>query len=163
VSTSEALASLGRRYVFNERVLAAASEGFSDADWARPPGPHGGNSAHWLLAHLVRTRRELLRACGDELAREGWESGYGRGSRSVLHEATPPPAALAEEFARLGTRLGERLATLPREHADRPFLYPLPDGGRSLADGAHFLYFHESYHLGQIGLLRRIGGKAGFV
>jgi uncharacterized damage-inducible protein DinB len=163
MNTSDALAGLGRRYAFNERVLAAASEGFSDADWARAPGPHGGNCAHWLLAHLVRTRRELLRALGEEAAREAWEGGYGRGSASVLHAETPAPAALAGEFARQGARLAERLATLSPEHADRPFLYPLPDGGRSLADGAHFLYFHETYHLGQIGLLRRIAGKAGFI
>lgn len=163
MTTPSPLAALGARYVFNAQVLAATTGGFTDADWARAPGPHGGNCAHWLLAHLVRTRRELLRVLAEDVARGDWESAYGQGSRAALHPQTPPPDALAREFADLGARLAARLSALDPTHAGRPFPYPLPDGGGTVADGAHFLHFHEAYHLGQLGLLRRIAGKPGFI
>ena len=34
-------------------------------------------------------------------------------------------------------------------------------GGTTVADGVQFMHFHESYHIGQLGMLRRICGKAG--
>ena len=39
---------------------------------------------------------------------------------------------------------------------------PFPEGFRSLAGGAAFLFMHEAYHLGQIGLLRVAAGREGF-
>jgi uncharacterized damage-inducible protein DinB len=34
----------------------------------------------------------------------------------------------------------------------------MPDGSDTVAGVLHFLYFHETYHLGQLGLLRRMNG-----
>ena len=36
-----------------------------------------------------------------------------------------------------------------------------PDGSATVAGALGFLAWHESYHLGQLGLLRRLAGKPG--
>ena len=123
------LAQLCKRYLFNERLLAATTQGFSPEDWALPPGPHGGNCAHWLLAHVVATRRSLLRILGDESAVEDWEAAYAQGGVSTLHAATPAPSALHAEFARQGLLLAQRLGSLSVDQAAAAFPRPLPDGG----------------------------------
>jgi hypothetical protein len=38
-----------------------------------------------------------------------------------------------------------------------------PDGSSTLQGGAHFLHFHETYHIGQTALLRRLAGKPGAI
>jgi hypothetical protein len=38
-----------------------------------------------------------------------------------------------------------------------------PWGTKDLSGGMHFLHFHESYHLGQIGLIRRMAGRPGLI
>ena len=41
------------------------------------------------------------------------------------------------------------------------FRRKFPDGSATIAGGTHFLYLHETYHLGQLGLIRRQSGKSG--
>jgi hypothetical protein len=160
---STPLADLGRRFRFNERLLGMVSEGFTPAEWAAPPGEKGGNSSHWMLAHLVVQRRALARKLGGAAPAEPWEAAFKPGSKGALAPDTPAPAALLATFTALGELIGARLTALEPAAAAAPWGGRLPDGGTTVADGAHFLYFHETYHLGQIGLVRRILGRPGFI
>lgn len=155
------LEELAGRFVFNDGLLATVADGLAEADWAaRPPG--GGNSAHWILAHLCATRRLLLGKLGEVAPGGGWEERFGRGSEHGERVDAPAPAELLAEMRRLGPRLAERLRALSEAEAARPWGRAFPDGSDTLAGGASFLFFHEAYHLGQIGLLRRMRGKPGF-
>jgi hypothetical protein len=157
------LADLARRYRFNERLLGMVSEGLTPVEWAQAPGVKGGNSAHWILAHLVVQRRGLARKLGETAPAEPWEAAFKPGSNGTLAPDTPAPAALLGTFTALGDRIGARLTTLEPAAGEAPWGTTFPDGGTTVAAGAHFLYFHETYHLGQIGLVRRILGRPGFV
>ena len=157
------LADLARRYRFNERLLGMVSEGLTPAEWAQAPGAKGGNSAHWILAHLVVQRRGLARKLGESAPAEAWEAAFKPGSKGTLAPDTPAPAALLTTFTALGERIGARLSALDAAAADTPGGSTFPDGSTTVAGGAHFLYFHETYHLGQVGLVRRILGRPGFV
>src|SRR5262249_29431796 len=70
------------------------------------------------------------------------------------------PALLREAFLKNGALLRERLAALTAEQADAPHR-PAPDGAGTAGGAAHFLHLHQTYHLGQLGLLRRVGGRKG--
>jgi hypothetical protein len=67
---------------------------------------------------------------------------------------------LREAFLKAGERLRGHLESATQAQVDAPFR-EFPDGSRTVGGGVHFLHFHESYHLGQIGLLRRVTGKPG--
>ncbi len=155
------LASLARRFRFHETVLAATTAGFEARDWEALSGD-AGNPPHWILGHIVTSRRYLARKLGAALSAEPWEALFVQGSQPRESSAYPAPALLVADFAATGARLYERLQALDEREAARPFGASFPDGAETLGEGAEFLHFHEAYHLGQLGLARRLTGRPGF-
>ena len=153
------LQALAQRFAFNDGFLDKLTEGFTEADWLRRHGE--ANSAQWLLGHLTATRGEAARLIGATLAVEPWDPHFGLGSKPSAASDDVAPALLREAFRARGAALRERLATITPEQAALDFR-ELPFG-KDLSSGVHFLHFHESYHLGQIGLIRRMSGKPGLI
>ena len=154
-------ADLSHRFAFDERMLAVAVEGFTDAMWRARPAPGVGNSAHWVVAHLAATRRQLARRLGAALPTAAWEASVARGAPAgEVHGATP--AALVDDLRATGVEVRARLDALTPEAAAAPFGRTLPDGSTTVIDAARFVQLHEAYHLGQLGLLRRLQGLPGF-
>ena len=54
--------------------------------------------------------------------------------------------------------MSELFPNITDEAAAEPAAQPMPDGSDTVAGVLHFLHFHETYHLGQLGLLRRMNG-----
>jgi uncharacterized damage-inducible protein DinB len=158
--TAHPLARLADRYRFNDRFLDQLTADFEDDDWLHRAG--ASNHAQWLLGHLASTRRWALRELGKALEEQAWESHFGQGSRSTPQSDDIAPALLREAFVKNGEELREHMASLSAVQAVAPFR-EFPDGGRTVEDGMAFLHFHESYHLGQVGLLRRALGKPGLI
>src|SRR5262249_19040078 len=154
------LQSLADRFAFKAPFLDMLTEGFDDADWLRRGGP--GNHAQWLVGHLARSRRAALRAFGQPVEEQPWEQDFAMGQRPTPQSDDIAPAQLREAFFKNGAALRTFLEGLTPERAAES-CKALPDGSDTLAGAAHFLHFHETYHLGQIGLLRRISGKNGVV
>ena len=157
------LAALADRFRFNENVLGMTSEDFEEGDWAASAGPKGGNTAHWILGHVASTRRYLLRKLGGSCAEDEWEQDFGAGAKPGENSGYPAPGELVQDILASGEKLGARMAAMSDEECRTEWGAAFPDGGTTLGDGAHFLYFHECYHLGQLGLLRRINGRPGFI
>ena len=155
------LVPLAARFRFNESLLATTTDGFSPEDWARAP-EGGGNNAIWILGHLVASRRFLARRLGLSIPEETWEDGFSMGAKPADTSTYPSPETLVADLRSLGERIEQRCGELGPDQAEEPFGSAFPDGSNTVAGGAHFLYFHETYHLGQIGLLRRIHGHPGF-
>jgi len=154
------LHALADRFAFNDRFLDMLVEGFSEEDWLRRSGP--GNHSQWLLGHLASTRRSALRGFGQAAEEQPWEQHFAMGKAPTPQSDDIAPALLREAFLKNGESLRRWLAGLSEEQAAAPFR-PFPDGSKTVGGVAHFLHFHESYHLGQIGLLRRACGKKGVV
>ena len=102
----------------------------------------------------------LLRRLGEELPEESWENQFSIGSRV---EGSPGISAseLLDKFTLLGRLLVDRIESMGQENLDSPLEKPMPDGTDTVAGLVRFMCFHESYHLGQLGLLRRLNGKPG--
>jgi len=64
-------------------------------------------------------------------------------------------------FATVGGRIVERMRALGPDEAEAGCGREFPNGARTVAGAAHFLSFHESYHIGQIGMLARALGGPG--
>ncbi|MGQ0552734.1 MAG: DinB family protein [Planctomycetota bacterium] len=154
------LVALAERFHFNDRFLDQLTSDFADKDWLARHGE--ANHAQWLLGHLACTRRWALRELGAGVSAEPWEQHFGQGCRPSPLSDDIAPALLREALIKNGEKLRKFLVTRTPEQAEAPFM-PFPDGSRTMQAGAHFLHFHESYHLGQIGLLRRLQGKPGLI
>ena len=151
-------AELGAQYRFHGRMLALLVSDLAEAEWrARTLG----NSAQWVLAHLLTSKRGLLRALGERTTPEAFEAVSGRGGSPTAE--LPAGAELLAAWLAANETLAARLEALSLEAGARPAPRTLPDGGTTLIAMARFLQFHEAYHLGQLGLLRRLAGKPGAV
>jgi uncharacterized damage-inducible protein DinB len=130
------------------RVAMANLQGLSDEDARFQPQP-GGNSVHWLLRHVISTRDRLLPALGQQ---------------ALAPQDDAPLADLVAQFGESQERLVAGLKKLPatRLREKAPFS-PRQDPNETLATLLPLMPFHESYHIGQIGMVRRLLGKEGIL
>jgi hypothetical protein len=129
----------------------------------RPPA---GNCLNWVLGHIVIYRGTMLKIIDRRPVFEGEHAAlYQRGSHPDGSEHYLDLATLRgflsdahQEFIpALSALSDEELAGNVPEEFNRP-----PLAG-SISNALARLSFHESYHAGQIGLLRRIAGKDGAI
>lgn len=118
----------------------------------------GLNSIAFLVAHLVESRHFMVDALRAPLASQ---LPPALATARSIDEAgpLPPIAALVAAWERVSAHLAgivERLDTPVL--ADTAVRVPGSDG--TVLGALAFLVHHEAYHLGQIGLLRRLEGLA---
>ncbi|MHC4925108.1 MAG: DinB family protein [Planctomycetota bacterium] len=152
--------SLADKFAFNDRMMDMLTEGFALSDW-RHREEGGGNSAVWVLGHVTKVRMDLLRRLGEEIETATWEEKFDRGTPCVDASAYPPGEQMRDEFHAVGERLQAALKAVTPEKGAEPFGIDLPIGDADLAKGADWLHFHETYHLGNIGYIRRLRGMEG--
>jgi len=118
----------------------------------------GGNSINWVLGHMLNTRGALLELLGGEaLTGERHQSLYGRHSQNVgPGDDCESLEALRETWKATQTALLEKLAA-----ADDALLATMvpglfePESQEATGVQLASLVFHEAYHAGQIGVIRR--------
>ena len=156
---------LAQMYEISFGAIQRNLEDVSNEESLITPQP-GGNCLNWVLGHVVLYRGTVLKLVGLAPVLEGERADpYRRGShpdgsehyldlatlRGLLSDAhqqlMPALAAMSDE---------ELAKNVPEEFNRPPLAGPL---GKALAR----MNFHESYHAGQIGLLRRIAGKDGAI
>lgn len=142
-----------------------------DESVRQPAG--AGNTINWLVGHMLRTRKTWLTVLGDEgpltddaeLASALAAAPYGRGES--LPADDPEGVALALEtlhalFADTQPRLHAALRSLDDERLLEPAPFsPRRADDETLGGLCAGLAFHEAYHVGQTGILRRQLGHAG--
>ena len=163
-TTAAPLRRLAKRYSFDNHFLDMLIADFTPADWKHRDGE--GNNAQWLLGHLAATRRWAQRildpGSADAVPELPWETHFGRGSSTSPESDAMDATELKVAFVEAGVRLAALLKGFGPDDLARETAADLPYG-KSVDDVAHFLHFHEAYHFGQIGLLRRGAGKPGAV
>ena len=148
-----AVTSLAAILRLNTELLLNCLAGLDDAV-ATHRVTRGTNSIAFLVAHLTDSRHFMATLIGAPLSSPLTE--LLAGARSLDDLATLPSlATLIEEWERIAAHLAvqvERLDT-PALAAAIPQRFPGGDG--TLLGAIAFLVQHESYHLGQVALLRR--------
>jgi uncharacterized damage-inducible protein DinB len=159
--TAPALMPIWLIFKLNHGLMQKALDGLADHDaWHRPTEKN--NPMLWILGHVVSTRASMLGLLGERFE-TGWGDLFTRGS--ALRERTRYPSLLEIERMRteVGTRLRARLAALTPEDLARPATGPTFPGAKTLADQIAFFAFHESYHVGQLGYVRKALGHPSMV
>jgi uncharacterized damage-inducible protein DinB len=90
-----------------------------------------------------------------------WEKWFGRGTSPAGVPADLYPRVLVQAFHAAHQAMLGRWEAFTAEDGAKPFGRTLPDGSDTIGGGIRFLAWHEAYHLGQLGLLRRIAGRPG--
>ena len=156
---------LKTQFAYIHGVVEKNVAGLSQEDSLIRPQPEG-NCLNWVLGHLVASRNSTLRALGREtIWTDEQAEPYRRGSDALTDasDATPLDNLLAD-FRVSQEKLLAALDTLSAEEleAKAPFS-PSNNEKETLGSLLATIAFHEAYHSGQTGLLRRIAGKEGTI
>lgn len=148
---------------YNQSALCSNTEGLNHDESLRQPQP-AGNCLNWVVAHIVAGRNRWLEALGHQLLwGEAELAVYGRGPLTDPSKALPWQRLLAD-FEELQGPLAAGMQALSEEELAKPAAYSPGNRSdetvRSLLAG---FCFHEAYHVGQTGILRRLLGHPGTI
>jgi hypothetical protein len=143
-------------FALNTDLLLNCLDGISDADAQWRPAPDA-NHATFLTAHLIDTRHSLASLLGRGVANPVGEL-LGRARRLDDIGEFPALDELRSAWREVGAHLELVFRDLWEDDVARgtPQRHPGSDG--TVLGGIAFLAQHESYHLGQVALLRRLRG-----
>jgi len=155
-----------RQALYTSATFLANLKDITDAEALQQPDT-GGNSLNWVAGHVVLYRITHLGMLGGE-------SPVSREKYARYQRQSEPVTAEGEGVLALGEMIEDWVAlrqpffTAIRA-ADTPILEkaaafsPLNDPEETVGSLAAGLLFHESYHIGQLGILRRLVGKDGAI
>lgn len=147
---------------YNLGALKMNLEGVSHEESLVQPQP-AGNCLNWIVGHILTNRAGMLGLLGkDPVWNEEEAKPYQRGSEPL----TDPALAknLDDLVAMLETSQESVLAGLA-EISVEGLQAPAPSGkeGETVETGLAALVFHEAYHVGETGILRRLLGHEGAI
>ena len=155
------------------RDLAAAThkivfrnlEGVTHEESLAQPQP-AGNCLNWVLGHLVNVYDGVLPLLGQKpVLGKNILARYERGTPPLRNpgEALPLPDLIAA-WDEASERVKVGLADLTPEKLDAPApASPRNDPNETVRSLLGLVCFHQAYHAGQLGILRRLAGKEGAI
>lgn len=118
----------------------------------------GGSTLNWVIGHIVATRDNMLQALDTETT---WDSERGRKYRSG---SSVPLGHEVDETSELLLELGRSQALLEAALGGATeALLAEPSGQDELSklEWLEFLAWHDTYHVGQTAVYRRLAGLTG--
>ncbi|MHB1865740.1 MAG: DinB family protein [Acidobacteriaceae bacterium] len=126
----------------------------------------GGNCLNWVVGHLVFVYDQVLPMLGQApVLGTGTLKRYGRGTPQLQNTAEAIDLQeLMTAWDEAAKRVEAGLETLTAEALDKPASFsPNNDSKETVRSLLSKIFFHQAYHAGQTGLLRRIAGKEGAI
>ena len=136
-------------YQMQQGFFSKALDGISTEDSLRRVSDHTNHIA-WLTGHIVSCRYMLAGMLGLEES-EPYPDLFG-GLKGIGNDLYPSISDLQKEMPYISEKLVEKLGDMADEELNAP-----AHGGR-LIDIILFFVYHEAYHIGQIGILRKNWG-----
>ena len=140
----------------NTRLLLNCLDGLTD-ETAQVRHGAGVNSAAFIAAHVTDSRFFLLRTLGG--SRENPLSAFLDKAKTI-DEITELPSldAIRDAWSGVSADIDDTLATATAEALDLPIDARFPGVDRTRLGALTFLVQHDSYHVGQLALLRKPAG-----
>lgn len=120
--------------------------------------PFRSNCFNWVLGHMLVSRDRVLRLLAQEAVLTD--------EQTVLYESESAPivdASRAAPFEKLLSAVSESQARIEsglQNATDDKLSAPVSEeNGQTVADRISGLHWHETYHLGQLEILRQAAGK----
>jgi hypothetical protein len=146
-------------YTLSDQTLERLVGDFSVADWQARDAV--GHTPRWITGHLATYRLRLVEMMGLPAMTAPWAAAFGRGTSDADVPADLDLRLVVQTFHEAQQRMATRWEGLGAEDFSKPMGRTLPDGSDTIGGAIRFLAWHETYHLGQLGMLRRLAGKSG--
>ena len=153
------LETTAKAYAVGSSFLDRLVGDFTEAEWGyRDPA---GHDPRWLVGHITTYRVRVAQLMGADLPSAPWEGCFGRGKSSADVPADLDIQAVLAAFKASSAAIAGGWDALSPEKLAEPFGRKLPNGTDDVRGAIQFFNWHEAYHLGQLGLLRRLAGRPG--
>jgi uncharacterized damage-inducible protein DinB len=154
---------LAQIYEFSYGAVKRNLDDLSHEDSVLSPEP-AGNCINWVLGHMVTGRGLVLMLAGAEPAvlTDDEAACYRRGSAALREGGKAVDLTrLKTAFEETQQRMIPALQALSEEtlSAEVPEQFRRPPLVGTVGQALTKLSYHEGYHNGQIGILRRMAGK----
>jgi hypothetical protein len=155
----EELVATAQSFALGDLFLGSLVGDFTEADWqVRDPAGHG---PRWIVGHLAATRLRAMVLAGLPEQAPEWAPWFKMGTSPAEVPADLDPRLLVASFHASQEALAAHWDAVGATDLARPLGRTLPGGADTVGGALRFLAWHEAYHLGQLGLLRRLAGKPG--
>lgn len=144
--------SLGDIFAFNATLVHLGLEDMTDehARWRMRDGE--GSSILFLVGHMLSSRVVVLNTLGHETDNP-YKERFGSTFRPLADDDEISVAELARQWDEIAEKLAAALGQISEDQALAPVEgYPIPD--QTVRGALMFRAWHESYHTGQLGLMR---------
>jgi hypothetical protein len=146
----------------NDSLAERSFQGVAEGDEWKRPTPQS-NPMLWIFGHMVQTRVALLKLLGGELD-TGWGDVFARGAALEGDAARYPDRDAVRDMAHaLNAQLYAKLAALTEADIAGPASRAFTPAVKTLGDQISFLTMHDTYHVGQLGYVRKALGLPGVV
>lgn len=148
-----------------DKIVRLNVDGFTQAESLIQPRP-AGNCLNWVLGHLLCIYNKTLPLVGQKSVMSERElDRYDRGSRPIKDAAEAMELSeLVSAWDEAARRIDTGLASLTSETLSAPAPFsPSGDPNETISSLLTVISFHQAYHAGQMGILRRIAGKDGAI
>lgn len=149
----------------SHRVVHLQVEGVSHADSLICPQP-AGNCLNWVLGHLLAIDGKQLEVLGQQAVMPaGTLARYDRGTTPLVSaDQALDFTSLVEAWDETAKRIQIGLAAFPASRLCDPApMSPSNNPAETMLSLLTTIGFHQAYHAGQCGLLRRLVGKPGAI
>jgi DinB superfamily len=146
-------------------VVGMNTEGMTQADSLAKPAP-AGNCANWVLGHLLGVYNNALGLLGqDRVLPADRLERYKRGSAPLGDAGEAMDfGEMRDAWSRTCDAVDAGLAHLNPDGLDKPAPFsPSGNPNETVRSLISTVMFHQTYHAGQLGVLRRIAGKPGAI
>ena len=153
---------VARQFELSAMAITMNTDGMTHEESLATPRP-AGNNANWVFGHIITVRNQFVPILGLEpFQDEARTKLYDRGTPAVTAVNAAPFAELVESFGRSQEQI---MGALENVDFDKPAPKSLDAAffGKTLGSALLTFAFHEIYHSGQLGILRRIAGKDGAI
>lgn len=164
-STSGEITVLRQQAGISQAVVHINLAGMTQAESLEYPAP-GGNCANWVVGHLVAIQDHALPLLGQEQVLPAEvRARYDRGSAGLRDGAKALEISelltLWDESSR---RMDAGLAALDPDTLGNPAPFsPGNNPDETIGTLLMTIAWHQAYHVGQTGLLRRLAGREGAI
>ncbi len=125
----------------------------------------GVNCLNWVVGHIIVSRDQILEELGAERIWSDAQSiVYSRGSKGFSAGNALDLGEIRDAQKVTLKRMFEAILNLSEEQLQGEYEEETKSGKRrTVAQWLAFHHFHQSYHVGQTGLLRRLIGRVGAI
>lgn len=147
------LQTLANQFKFNNATYERTIQGIPPERWLIQPSPES-NHLLWVVAHAAVTRAVAIRLLGGEWSAP-WQNLFTRGQNRVDNAHYPSVGEVQQAWNEISGRLLSALPAASPELMGKPVEKGKPSIDGTVGGMIGFLCLHESYHLGQMGFIRK--------